>query len=414
MKRQDTGHSGFESKNLPLVQSDQPEGTPDPKQPFESKFKNLHALLNEPDPLPPPSVLRSTVASYSSGLGMQTSYPHMFAQPADNKKQERLNRFKKCFSEAVTAYETYVNGRWNIPGVTEYHGGTGLKRVSQLQTTINEAEDMEQVRSALIGYCKDNKTRLKNGSFFSFFLNALRNNSLVVNDFNELWFSKRFLAGDLKINDLQSEETQTVLLVIYGRKASLELENLNYTTDAAQDARDRAFKYFSEILLQDEQNDDLLELKALVGQAYLTYYNYMNQNQKSSTKSGHGDTGLERARTLADTLAHANNFKEALKPFIDFFPSSRFSLVKAGSKNHSFISYFLEELRKKPNVVGTLNREWFSVIQQSLELTSLNYFDDAANAERAKIVELFKRLYEVATKKAASEPSSGPKKVYFF
>ncbi|MGE3920906.1 MAG: hypothetical protein AB7F64_08275 [Gammaproteobacteria bacterium] len=104
---------------------------------------------------------------------------------------------------------------------------------------------------------------------------------------------------------------------------------------------------------------------------------------KGGTWHIHGDTGTEKVQSLLNKLRTSKDLNQARTAFVTYFcDNSWFGSTKCN--NHSFCSFWFNELRNKQELVRELNSIWFKNSAQKLSISTSIDYTEGANYENRK------------------------------
>ncbi|MGE3920424.1 MAG: hypothetical protein AB7F64_05700 [Gammaproteobacteria bacterium] len=293
-----------------------------------------------------------------------------------------IGEFKDCIKDALSKYKSYKASKTSFLNYAV--PTTGVTQAELLLQKLERIQNMESLRLTMIGHMKSHKSDFTANSFISYVLNALKYKQFLIEALNNYWFNKRYYHVPLLLPS-SSPNAQ-----ITGR-ANLKLSSqVDYTdkSETAQEQRTIGIAFFKEVLCQPEQDNMLIALKDLMYKAYHAYENWHKLFPEISKNDDHGPAGISRAMTFRDSVSKACTFEHALSAFVVFFQSGLFT-SKPRHMTHSFISYLLNALRDKPDLLDTINTLWF--FNSPIILTASNYCDDDTHTvdSRKKIFDRF-------------------------
>lgn len=184
------------------------------------------------------------------------------------------------------------------------------------------------------------------------------------------------------------------------------LDTLNNIDTDFEERRDKVWDKYNKFCqpmvkkMDDLVNDQLKErLYSVLTTAQVKYHKWISDNANSSGKvsffNPHGRQGLQRAIVLVGNCKN-KNFQEMMNEINNFFNDNltrgdQKLPGKARARNHSFISFLLNELKSEPHVINKINENLSLGTSLTLDKT-IDYTSAKAEKVRHEAFKVFKSM----------------------
>ncbi|MGE3920291.1 MAG: hypothetical protein AB7F64_05000 [Gammaproteobacteria bacterium] len=295
-------------------------------------------------------------------------------------------------TQAVKEYQRWYNqnSAWYGIGLWNRHGQGGQEQAQKFKNDILRCTNLNEILKIVVDYFSDPKTRFDENSFSSYFLNALRTEPFLIELLNFGYLKNRYntsIGYHDKLYDLEisrraepngNKQSFTALTLLQNPPNPMSLIQLKTCFTKAYSAyliechrisfaQGYAVSYgtwttfYFTVFAPFTYGITLIPAAASAGVAYW-----------AATRRGvfttHGNAGIKKASTLEIAIADSYYFDQIVDALKQYFSNKHGYGSRTNCNSHSYIAFLMEELRKNPDVVKTLNTHLFHPRGKTLDL----------------------------------------------
>ena len=321
-----------------------------------------------------------------------------FPIPSDTMEQILVDRLKQCVSEARENYSQWYASlsSYNI-GILHRHTQPGQDRAKSFCEEIDGLDNLDGLKTHIIGFFNDPNLRANPHSFVSFFFNALQQRPLLIEGLNLFWFAGKqnlYLDFDnpvtLKRKSPQKSSAQTELHSLLGNHQqrvkfchalqcfkSLNQEPVPYVVQQIKTVVSTACYLYHRnrhnMIHEHTYNLHVVETASpylgllfpplhyvIIGLEIGSQALGFGLSHQSGFFSTHGTPGLNKARQLEHAVSRAEKLSDIRTAFDAYFSETHGFGRRTNANKHSFSRFLFYVLSHYENLIDYLNEQWFA------------------------------------------------------